>query len=389
MGAVGAMGKVSQLAFGTLIPRNPVPNLMAANVAGGAASQCADLMDDLKCGHLLGASPRLQTLAQVCGAVTGALVGSAAYVLLIPDPAKMLLTEEWVAPAAAIWKSVAELFMHGFEALPAGTPMAMAIAAAAGLVLPILASALPRGVRPLILSPVGLGLGFVFPAYVVFHDLPWRFGCAAVAWLLQRLGRALHRRDMRRPGRRREHDRHGDQAGGASARSRGAHDRGSWIMNSYQIPRQRCRVETRAGNSRFVTTITPADSVKAAQAFVREMREEIAGRHAPRLRFQDRPRRERVGGDERRWRALGHGRAAGIGRPSRGGDRRRGAGHHTLLRRNEARHRRPSDGLHQRRQGRSCRGPRPRRRSNACRWSSPSRIHCWSRSSGCWRRASA
>lgn len=162
---VGAMGKVTQLVFGALVPKSPVPNLMAANVTGGAASQCADLLHDLKCGHLLGASPRLQTLAQLCGAFAGALVGSAVYLVLIPNPSEMLGTDEWSAPAAAVWKAVAELFVVGFESLPNGTPMAMAVAAAVGIALPVLARLAPRALRPLVLSPVSIGLAFVIPAH--------------------------------------------------------------------------------------------------------------------------------------------------------------------------------------------------------------------------------
>lgn len=164
LGAVGPMGKVAQLAFGIMVPKNPVPNLMAANVTGGAASQCADLLDDLKCGYLLGASPRLQTLAQLCGALAGALVGSAAYLILIPNPSEMLGTGEWAAPAVAAWKAVAELFAVGFEALPRGTPTAMLYAARAGVLLPVLERVAPRRLRPLVLSPVSVGLAFVYPA---------------------------------------------------------------------------------------------------------------------------------------------------------------------------------------------------------------------------------
>lgn len=166
IGPVGAMGKVAQLVFGGLVPKNPVPNLMAANVAGGAASQCADLLADLRCGRVLGASPRLQTLAQLCGALAGALVGSAVYLILIPDPGEMLLTEEWAAPAVATWQAVAELFMTGFEALPEGVPVAMAAAAAAAVVLPVLERVGPPRLRPFVLSPVSIGLAFVYPAHL-------------------------------------------------------------------------------------------------------------------------------------------------------------------------------------------------------------------------------
>ncbi len=161
---VGAIGKVTQLTLGVLVPQSPVPNLMAANVTGGAASQCADLLDDLKCGYLLGASPRLQALAQVFGAMVGALAGALAYTLLFPDPARQLITEEFPAAAVAVWISVAELFMSGIDALPSGTPTAMLIAAIVAVILTTVEKLAPRRVRAWIPSGASLGLAFVYPA---------------------------------------------------------------------------------------------------------------------------------------------------------------------------------------------------------------------------------
>jgi len=162
---VGAMGKITQLVFGVMVPRNPAPNLMAANVTGGAASQCADLLGDLKAGYLLGASPRKQVIAQIAGAVIGALVGSAVYLVLIPHPAEQLMTEQWAAPAVATWKAVAELFAVGLKALPRGTPLAILIAAALGVLLPVLEKIVPRKAKAWLPSPASLGLGFVIPGY--------------------------------------------------------------------------------------------------------------------------------------------------------------------------------------------------------------------------------
>ena len=55
---VGGMGKVTQLAYGGLAPGQMSTNLMAAAITGAGASQAGDMMQDLKTGHLLGASPR-------------------------------------------------------------------------------------------------------------------------------------------------------------------------------------------------------------------------------------------------------------------------------------------------------------------------------------------
>lgn len=161
---IGAMGKVTQLAFGALQPGSPAANLMTANVTGGAASQAADLLHDMKTGAILGATPWKQAIAQILGAVAGSLAGSAIYLVLIPNPHAQLLTPEWPAPAVATWKAVAELFQRGFSALPAGAPQAMLIAAIAGVVLPILDKLAPARLKPFVPSASSLGLSFVVAA---------------------------------------------------------------------------------------------------------------------------------------------------------------------------------------------------------------------------------
>ena len=179
---VGAMGKVTQLTFGVLTPGDAAANLMAANVTGGAASQCADLLHDMKTGVLIGASPRQQTIAQVFGALAGALLGSAAYLVIIPDPKAMLLTDEWPAPAVAAWKAVAELFQQGISAMPEGAVAAMAIAGSIGVILAILEKTVPKKAIAWVPSPASLGLALVIPAYYAIS----MFIGGVAAWLLGR-----------------------------------------------------------------------------------------------------------------------------------------------------------------------------------------------------------
>ena len=138
---------------------------MAANVTGGAASQCADLMHDLKTGHMIGANPRFQFVAQIAGALSGALVGCAGYLILVPDPKNQLLTDQWPAPAVASWKAVAELFMRGLDALPPMAVQGMVLGGLAGIVLAVLEKVVPKAARNWVPSPTSLGLAFVIPAY--------------------------------------------------------------------------------------------------------------------------------------------------------------------------------------------------------------------------------
>lgn len=183
---VGAMGKVTQLLFGVISPGEIAPNLMAANVTGGAASQCADLLHDMKCGWLLGAAPKLQSMAQICGAFAGAMAGSFVYLVLFPNPAEQLMSNEWPAPAVATWKAVAELFQVGFQAIPAGTPQAMMIAAVAAVLLVFLEKFTPAKYRKWMPSPASIGLAFVVHAH---YSITMLIG-AIVAWILSRVAKS-------------------------------------------------------------------------------------------------------------------------------------------------------------------------------------------------------
>lgn len=179
---IGAMGKITQLSFAAVSPGNVTTNLMSANVTGGAAGQCADMMHDFKTGLLIGAAPRLQAVAQVFGVLTGSLVGVAAYMLLVPHPTTMLITPEWPAPAVATWKAVAEVLRGGFGDLPAGAVPAIVIASAAGLVLAVAGHRLPPKWAARVPSPSAMGLAFVIPAW---NSLSMFIG-ALIAWLVMR-----------------------------------------------------------------------------------------------------------------------------------------------------------------------------------------------------------
>lgn len=187
---VGAMGKVTQLVFGLLVPANPTANLMSANVTGGAASQSADLLHDLKAGTLLGASPRRQAIAQSCGVVGGALAGSAAYLVLLPDPASQIGTAEWPGPAVITWRAVAEVFAGGIAAMPPYALEAMIAGGVLGALLTVLEKTLPERARAFVPSPAAFGLGFVVQGWYAVS----LFLGALIGWVLRRYAKVWSER---------------------------------------------------------------------------------------------------------------------------------------------------------------------------------------------------
>ncbi|KAL8695282.1 MAG: hypothetical protein Q9218_000181 [Villophora microphyllina] len=82
---VSGISKVTQLIFAIVVP-NSNPNAVTINLLAGAISesgalQAGDLMQDLKAGHLLGASPKAQFWGQMIGSAVGAVVSAGVYKL--------------------------------------------------------------------------------------------------------------------------------------------------------------------------------------------------------------------------------------------------------------------------------------------------------------------
>ncbi len=183
---IGAIGKLSQLAYGAMAPGQVAINLMSANTAGGAAGQCTDLLNDLKVGHAIGASPSRQAIGQCLGILLGSLVGVLAYQLLIPDPQAMLITAEWPAPAVATWKAVAEALTGGIGAIAVDNRWAMLAGAVTGVTLGAFEALLPVQRLRWWPSSAALGLAFIVPASI---SLVMGAG-AILVWLLGRWSRS-------------------------------------------------------------------------------------------------------------------------------------------------------------------------------------------------------
>ena len=165
---IGAMGKVTQLSFGLLAPGQVSTNLMAANVTGGAASQCADLLHDLKAGLMIGASPKQQSYAQIAGVLMGSICGPIAYFILVGDLNRLQhLWDDpaWAMPAVVQWKAVAELFQGGISTLPSGAIEASIWGIVFGICLSISERVLPSKLARWLPSPAAIGIAFVIPAY--------------------------------------------------------------------------------------------------------------------------------------------------------------------------------------------------------------------------------
>lgn len=171
---IGALGKITQLVYGVLIPQNAVTNLTTASITSNAAASSADLLTDLKSGYLLGANPRRQFIAQFFGIFAGTIATVLGFHLLVPDASVLTGANgnapAFAAPSAQAWLAVAQVFQKGVASLHPMARTCIWWGLIAGVVLVLLELAFPK-LRRWLPSPTGIGLGFILPFFNPFSML--------------------------------------------------------------------------------------------------------------------------------------------------------------------------------------------------------------------------
>ncbi|KAL5339871.1 OPT oligopeptide transporter protein-domain-containing protein [Aspergillus crustosus] len=131
---VSGISKLTQLLFALATPASQfsrrtalITNLLAGAVSESGALQAGDMMQDLKTGHILGASPKAQFYGQIIGSLVGAVLSTAVYkmyvnVYEVPGPMFQI-------PTAYVWIFTARLVTG--QGLP---PMAWEASTIAGAV---------------------------------------------------------------------------------------------------------------------------------------------------------------------------------------------------------------------------------------------------------------
>ena len=177
---LSAVGKLTQLTYGVLAPRNIRTNLATAAITAEVASNASNLLMDIKPGYMLGGKPRQQAIGHVLGIFAGALVSVPIYylVFLHNGPAN-LISDQYPMPSATVWKAVAELLTAGIGNLEVSARWAALIGVVLGIILEALRVATHGRFW---LSGVSIGLATIIP----FHTCLAMFLGALLFWLLDR-----------------------------------------------------------------------------------------------------------------------------------------------------------------------------------------------------------
>ncbi len=158
---VGTMGHANQILSSALMPGQAVANLAGGGVAAGCSDVAADLMQVLKTGHIVGASPRRQVIGQMIGVSVGSLIAVVTYLAVTQTYG--LGSDAMPAPGAMPWSGMAKLLAEGSVALPPFSITAGLIGLAAGILIAVLEK---RPVGKYLPSPFGVGIGLLVPGFI-------------------------------------------------------------------------------------------------------------------------------------------------------------------------------------------------------------------------------
>jgi uncharacterized oligopeptide transporter (OPT) family protein len=178
----GALGKLTQLTFAGLAPKDINTNIISASITGEVAGNASNLLMDIKPGYMLGGKPRHQAIGHVLGILAGSVVCVPVfYFAFLKGNPDGLISEQFPMPAAIIWKAVAELLTRGISELPHTAVLAAAIGAVAGIAIEFL-KIVTKNRFPI--SAVGIGLAFVitFQTCLAMAAGSIFFWAAAMLW---------------------------------------------------------------------------------------------------------------------------------------------------------------------------------------------------------------
>jgi uncharacterized oligopeptide transporter (OPT) family protein len=163
-GPISALSNLMQGVFALLVPGNIGANMVASGTTGTIASDSEAIMQDYKAGDMVGSSPRYLTYMQLLATPVGAAAVSWMYPVL-RDQYGIGGATGLSSPTSRRWAGFAEILSKGFDALPKGAMVALAVASLFGILLAILEVKMRD--KTLIPSPTGLGIGMLVPAAII------------------------------------------------------------------------------------------------------------------------------------------------------------------------------------------------------------------------------
>ena len=173
-GPISALSNMMQGVFAALAPGNVAANMVASGTTGTIATSSEAIMQDYKCGHIIGTKPRNLTIMQLLAVPVGAAAVSWMYPALVdafgivdkvaPD-GKTIIPAQLTSPISNKWSGFAQILKEGVSALPTSALYALLIFSILGAVFTVLETTKWKKWIP---SPTGIGIGILVPFSVIF-----------------------------------------------------------------------------------------------------------------------------------------------------------------------------------------------------------------------------
>ena len=164
-GPISALSNMMQGLFAAVAPHNIVANMVASGTTGTIATSSEAIMQDYKCGEMIGTKPRNLTIMQLIAVPIGAACVSWIYPKLVEtwhivgDDAKL------TSPISNKWSGFAQILEDGVSALPPSALYALLIFSVLGVVFTVLETK-PK-LKKYVPSPTGVGIGILVPFSVI------------------------------------------------------------------------------------------------------------------------------------------------------------------------------------------------------------------------------
>ena len=171
-GPISALSNMMQGVFAALAPGNVGANMVASGTTGTIATSSEAIMQDYKCGEMIGTRPRNLTIMQLIAVPVGAAAVSWGYPVLVNAfgivdkvaPDGTLIPAQLTSPISNKWSGFAQILKEGVGALPTSALYALLIFSILGCVFTVLESTKWKNFVP---SPTGVGIGILVPFQVV------------------------------------------------------------------------------------------------------------------------------------------------------------------------------------------------------------------------------
>lgn len=188
-GPISALSNMMQGLFAAIAPGNVAANMVASGTTGTIATSSEAIMQDYKCGDVIGTKPRNLTIMQLIAVPVGAAAVSWIYPALVKtygifdrvnEKTGETIPAGLTSPISNKWSGFATILKDGAGALPSSALYALIVFSILGVIFTVAES--NKKLKKWVPSPTGVGIGMLVP----FSVISTMFIGGLVGWLWEK-----------------------------------------------------------------------------------------------------------------------------------------------------------------------------------------------------------